>query len=86
MLICVPDETKGKKVLRSELIIIILRLQYLFFHIFCKIVFNHKLRKRLMLFQFRKAVDVYKKPTGKCFFHGDHGYDNKINSMQVRAM
>uniref|UniRef100_A0A8C3GIS3 Autotaxin n=1 Tax=Cairina moschata TaxID=8855 RepID=A0A8C3GIS3_CAIMO len=31
----------------------------------------------------RKAVDVYKKPTGKCFFHGDHGYDNKINSMQT---
>uniref|UniRef100_A0A8C3XF94 Autotaxin n=1 Tax=Cyanoderma ruficeps TaxID=181631 RepID=A0A8C3XF94_9PASS len=28
----------------------------------------------------RKAMDVYKKPTGKCFFHGDHGYDNKINS------
>lgn len=44
------------------------------------------LRKLLILFQFRKAVDVYKKPTGKCFFHGDHGYDNKINSMQVRAM
>uniref|UniRef100_A0A663N770 Ectonucleotide pyrophosphatase/phosphodiesterase 2 n=1 Tax=Athene cunicularia TaxID=194338 RepID=A0A663N770_ATHCN len=31
----------------------------------------------------RKAMDVYKKPTGKCFFHGDHGYDNKINSMQT---
>ncbi|XP_030301258.1 ectonucleotide pyrophosphatase/phosphodiesterase family member 2 isoform X1 [Calypte anna] len=31
----------------------------------------------------RKAMDVYRKPTGKCFFHGDHGYDNKINSMQT---
>ncbi|XP_064409967.1 ectonucleotide pyrophosphatase/phosphodiesterase family member 2 isoform X1 [Latimeria chalumnae] len=31
----------------------------------------------------RKPVDVYKKPSGKCFFHGDHGYDNKINSMQT---
>uniref|UniRef100_A0A674J9X6 Ectonucleotide pyrophosphatase/phosphodiesterase 2 n=1 Tax=Terrapene triunguis TaxID=2587831 RepID=A0A674J9X6_9SAUR len=31
----------------------------------------------------RKSMDVYKKLSGKCFFHGDHGYDNKINSMQT---
>uniref|UniRef100_A0A7M4FVS1 Autotaxin n=1 Tax=Crocodylus porosus TaxID=8502 RepID=A0A7M4FVS1_CROPO len=31
----------------------------------------------------RKSMDVYKKQSGKCFFHGDHGYDNKINSMQT---
>ncbi|XP_078542972.1 autotaxin isoform X6 [Lissotriton helveticus] len=29
----------------------------------------------------RKPVD--KKPAGKCYFHGDHGYDNKITSMQT---
>uniref|UniRef100_F7F913 Ectonucleotide pyrophosphatase/phosphodiesterase 2 n=2 Tax=Monodelphis domestica TaxID=13616 RepID=F7F913_MONDO len=31
----------------------------------------------------RKSVDVYKKPSGKCFFQGDHGFDNKVNSMQT---
>ncbi|XP_074122655.1 autotaxin isoform X5 [Sminthopsis crassicaudata] len=31
----------------------------------------------------RKSVDVYKKQTGKCFFQGDHGFDNKVNSMQT---
>ncbi|MEE6463278.1 hypothetical protein FKM82_005836 [Ascaphus truei] len=31
----------------------------------------------------KKPIDVYKKASGKCFFHGDHGYDNKINSMQT---
>uniref|UniRef100_A0A8C5SXJ7 Ectonucleotide pyrophosphatase/phosphodiesterase 2 n=1 Tax=Laticauda laticaudata TaxID=8630 RepID=A0A8C5SXJ7_LATLA len=30
-----------------------------------------------------KPGDVFKKITGKCYFHGDHGYDNKINSMQT---
>ncbi|KAM9308453.1 autotaxin [Gastrophryne carolinensis] len=30
----------------------------------------------------KKPVDVYKRAT-KCGFHGDHGYDNKINSMQT---
>ncbi|XP_044150313.1 ectonucleotide pyrophosphatase/phosphodiesterase family member 2 isoform X2 [Bufo gargarizans] len=30
----------------------------------------------------KKQVDVYKK-AGKCSFQGDHGYDNKINSMQT---
>ncbi|GAB5584202.1 ectonucleotide pyrophosphatase/phosphodiesterase family member 2 isoform X5 [Prionailurus iriomotensis] len=30
----------------------------------------------------RKPLDVYKKPSGKCFFQGDHGFDNKVNSMQ----
>jgi ectonucleotide pyrophosphatase/phosphodiesterase family protein 2 len=35
------------------------------------------------LFQCRKPLDVYKKPSGKCFFQGDHGFDNKVNSMQV---
>uniref|UniRef100_A0A6I8QX54 Autotaxin n=1 Tax=Xenopus tropicalis TaxID=8364 RepID=A0A6I8QX54_XENTR len=30
----------------------------------------------------RKPVDVYKRQ-GKCAFQGDHGYDNKINSMQT---
>ncbi|XP_069477649.1 autotaxin isoform X2 [Ambystoma mexicanum] len=29
----------------------------------------------------RKAPE--KKTTGRCFFQGDHGYDNKINSMQT---
>ncbi|KAJ1193863.1 hypothetical protein NDU88_003159 [Pleurodeles waltl] len=29
----------------------------------------------------RKPVD--KKPVGKCYFQGDHGYDNKITSMQT---
>lgn len=51
---------------------------------YCQV--SHLWGNFLILFQFRKAVDVYKKPTGKCFFHGDHGYDNKINSMQVWAM
>ncbi|KAG8441663.1 hypothetical protein GDO86_010737 [Hymenochirus boettgeri] len=31
----------------------------------------------------KKPVDVYRKPGGKCTFQGDHGYDNKINSMQT---
>uniref|UniRef100_A0A8D0L6I9 Autotaxin n=1 Tax=Sphenodon punctatus TaxID=8508 RepID=A0A8D0L6I9_SPHPU len=31
----------------------------------------------------RKNGDTYKRPSGKCFFYGDHGYDNKINSMQT---
>jgi len=31
----------------------------------------------------RKPLDVYKKPSGKCFFQGDHGFDNKVNSMQT---
>ncbi|XP_018408839.1 PREDICTED: ectonucleotide pyrophosphatase/phosphodiesterase family member 2 [Nanorana parkeri] len=31
----------------------------------------------------RKPVDVYKKPTKGCVFQGDHGYDNKISSMQT---
>ncbi|KAH0617471.1 hypothetical protein JD844_015751 [Phrynosoma platyrhinos] len=31
----------------------------------------------------KKPGDVYKKPTGKCLFQGDHGYDNKISSMQT---
>ncbi|KAG8570199.1 hypothetical protein GDO81_011144 [Engystomops pustulosus] len=31
----------------------------------------------------KKQVDVYKK-AGKCGFQGDHGYDNKITSMQVQ--
>ncbi|XP_072007372.1 autotaxin isoform X7 [Engystomops pustulosus] len=30
----------------------------------------------------KKQVDVYKK-AGKCGFQGDHGYDNKITSMQT---
>ncbi|KAM3928716.1 autotaxin isoform 7-T7 [Leptodactylus fuscus] len=30
----------------------------------------------------KKQVDVYKK-AGKCSFQGDHGYDNKISSMQT---
>uniref|UniRef100_A0A8D0E8I1 Autotaxin n=1 Tax=Salvator merianae TaxID=96440 RepID=A0A8D0E8I1_SALMN len=31
----------------------------------------------------KRHGDVYKKQSGKCFSHGDHGYDNKINSMQT---
>ncbi|XP_062836135.1 ectonucleotide pyrophosphatase/phosphodiesterase family member 2 isoform X3 [Anolis carolinensis] len=31
----------------------------------------------------KKPGDVYKKSSGKCLFQGDHGYDNKINSMQT---
>ncbi|XP_029447808.1 LOW QUALITY PROTEIN: ectonucleotide pyrophosphatase/phosphodiesterase family member 2 [Rhinatrema bivittatum] len=31
----------------------------------------------------RKPMDVYRKSSGKCIFHGDHGYDNKISSMQT---
>nr|KAF6300435.1 ectonucleotide pyrophosphatase/phosphodiesterase 2 [Myotis myotis] len=31
----------------------------------------------------RKPLDVYKKPSGKCVFQGDHGFDNKVNSMQT---
>ncbi|XP_034278118.1 ectonucleotide pyrophosphatase/phosphodiesterase family member 2 isoform X5 [Pantherophis guttatus] len=31
----------------------------------------------------KRPGDVFKKITGKCYFHGDHGYDNKINSMQT---
>ncbi|KAF4022515.1 hypothetical protein G4228_014026 [Cervus hanglu yarkandensis] len=31
----------------------------------------------------RKPLEVYKKPSGKCFFQGDHGFDNKVNSMQT---
>ncbi|EPY79686.1 hypothetical protein CB1_000902024 [Camelus ferus] len=33
----------------------------------------------------RKPLDVYKKPSGKCFFQGDHGFDNKVNSMQAEV-
>lgn len=39
----------------------------------------------VQLFQCRKPLDVYKKPSGKCVFQGDHGFDNKVNSMQVWA-
>lgn len=28
-------------------------------------------------------MDSSKKPTGKCFYQGDHGFDNKVSSMQV---
>ncbi|XP_072266795.1 autotaxin isoform X3 [Pyxicephalus adspersus] len=31
----------------------------------------------------RKPVDVYKKTPKGCVFQGDHGYDNKITSMQT---
>ncbi|KAM5158035.1 autotaxin isoform 3-T3 [Mantella aurantiaca] len=31
----------------------------------------------------KKPENVYKKPTKGCFFQGDHGYDNKISSMQT---
>ncbi|KAL7984097.1 hypothetical protein Chor_002667 [Crotalus horridus] len=31
----------------------------------------------------KRPGDVFRKITGKCYFHGDHGYDNKINSMQT---
>nr|XP_056710100.1 ectonucleotide pyrophosphatase/phosphodiesterase family member 2 isoform X2 [Euleptes europaea] len=31
----------------------------------------------------KRPGDVFKKITGKCLFQGDHGYDNKINSMQT---
>ncbi|KAM4028470.1 autotaxin isoform 3-T3 [Anomaloglossus baeobatrachus] len=31
----------------------------------------------------KKQLDVYRKPSGKCSFQGDHGYDNKISSMQT---
>ncbi|XP_077127262.1 autotaxin isoform X13 [Ranitomeya variabilis] len=31
----------------------------------------------------KKQVDVYRKSSGKCSFQGDHGYDNKIISMQT---
>ncbi|XP_020652182.2 autotaxin isoform X3 [Pogona vitticeps] len=31
----------------------------------------------------KRPGDVFKKSSGKCLFHGDHGYDNKINSMQT---
>ncbi|XP_053100092.1 ectonucleotide pyrophosphatase/phosphodiesterase family member 2 isoform X3 [Hemicordylus capensis] len=31
----------------------------------------------------KRPGDVLKKLTGKCLFQGDHGYDNKINSMQT---
>ncbi|XP_072323499.1 autotaxin isoform X1 [Scyliorhinus torazame] len=31
----------------------------------------------------RKPMDVTRKLSGKCSFQGDHGYDNKINSMQT---
>ncbi|XP_013929717.1 PREDICTED: ectonucleotide pyrophosphatase/phosphodiesterase family member 2 [Thamnophis sirtalis] len=31
----------------------------------------------------KRPGDVFKKIIGKCYFHGDHGYDNKINSMQT---
>ena len=34
-------------------------------------------------FRSRKPLEVYKKQSGKCFFQGDHGFDNKVNSMQV---
>lgn len=37
----------------------------------------------VQLFRSRKPLEVYKKPSGKCFFQGDHGFDNKVNSMQV---
>lgn len=45
--------------------------------------FHEKSWLILQLFQCRKPLDVYKKPSGKCFFQGDHGFDNKVNSMQV---
>ncbi|XP_067888298.1 ectonucleotide pyrophosphatase/phosphodiesterase family member 2 [Heterodontus francisci] len=31
----------------------------------------------------RKPMDVTRRLSGKCSFQGDHGYDNKINSMQT---
>uniref|UniRef100_A0A286XRP7 Ectonucleotide pyrophosphatase/phosphodiesterase 2 n=1 Tax=Cavia porcellus TaxID=10141 RepID=A0A286XRP7_CAVPO len=31
----------------------------------------------------RKPMDSSKKPTGKCFYQGDHGFDNKVSSMQT---
>ncbi|XP_044278042.1 ectonucleotide pyrophosphatase/phosphodiesterase family member 2 isoform X2 [Varanus komodoensis] len=31
----------------------------------------------------KRPGELIKKTPGKCFFHGDHGYDNKINSMQT---
>ncbi|XP_078253249.1 autotaxin isoform X3 [Rhinoraja longicauda] len=31
----------------------------------------------------RKPMEGTRKPSGKCNFQGDHGYDNKINSMQT---
>ncbi|KAM4689731.1 autotaxin isoform 2-T2 [Discoglossus pictus] len=31
----------------------------------------------------KKPVDVVYKKQGKCFFQGDHGYDNKFTSMQT---
>ncbi|XP_061461626.1 ectonucleotide pyrophosphatase/phosphodiesterase family member 2 isoform X1 [Rhineura floridana] len=31
----------------------------------------------------KRPGEVFKKTTGKCFFNGDHGYDNKFNSMQT---
>ncbi|XP_063155695.1 ectonucleotide pyrophosphatase/phosphodiesterase family member 2 isoform X4 [Candoia aspera] len=31
----------------------------------------------------KRPGDMFKKISGKCYFHGDHGYDNKINSMQT---
>lgn len=32
---------------------------------------------------YRKSPEGGKRHPGKCGFAGDHGYDNKINSMQV---
>ncbi|XP_060051667.1 ectonucleotide pyrophosphatase/phosphodiesterase family member 2 isoform X3 [Erinaceus europaeus] len=31
----------------------------------------------------RKPLDIYKKIPGKCVLQGDHGFDNKVNSMQT---
>ncbi|XP_069776682.1 autotaxin isoform X4 [Narcine bancroftii] len=31
----------------------------------------------------RRPIEGTRKPSGKCNFQGDHGYDNKINSMQT---
>lgn len=47
--------------------------------------FNVKSWLIVQLFRCRKPLDVYKKPSGKCVFQGDHGFDNKVNSMQVWA-
>lgn len=38
----------------------------------------------MLYYSHRKPVDVYKKPTKGCVFQGDHGYDNKFSSMQVK--
>ncbi|XP_041101596.1 ectonucleotide pyrophosphatase/phosphodiesterase family member 2-like isoform X2 [Polyodon spathula] len=51
-------------------------------HVARKMLENHEEPCSHLDFSLRKSVEGRKHP-GKCAFFGDHGYDNKINSMQT---